>query len=850
MFYSRVLVVVSFPLFLACFWLADAMKPSRNRRHVVLGTNTPPPGFFSARRVAPALTMPDSGPSSPESSPAPRGRKLVDDDGDPSWEDEDYDENDEAPPRTQGLNTSHRSRNPSQPVIPVRKHRPAAPGKNVRASATKRRALRGERLGGLNGDLKIWAVERHERAKELAVKHGIKLKEVLRRMINPSTFKAQRAPSLYNAKIAHIMGELNADLPLGERLKMPEIKAMVRENPEMLTKFSEEEEEEMMEEAQKKASTKFRGTRANNMAARADAKATLLRLAREIMALAERCGMVGFAMFSRGHLHDLTIPMTIQSWGALDFFREMFKKDPSDVASMFELWCVARDREHVNPDGLMPMQKECTMMMHDGLVRELKVTKVAMNFANYIKSMVYGKAVGLIGWPAEVPFKRMSLQSSIGPLRTLRDALRDGTCHWKAKLTDKEKAKLSAEFDEWVEEGLATAPVEKETTKTKKPRVKTATSASKSKSNSTSNSTSKSSSKSTSKSNRKSTSKHGKDGAKSRKSMKTKRAVEEKDDDSENELPRKPVAEMSRDEKRQRLLELVEHQRKEGEKDAGKKKAREGERKKRARPAEDDSGGARKKRKGGPQTSKNPTQPSGDTSKPAPKRKRQAGGVIEDEDEESTAPPPKKTKRTPAQQKAKPGVQPTRMPAKLGVQPARPKARPTWRGALGAATSKASASGSGSAAPAGNSPSGPLPTPPPASPHHSPARTPPPASPPRSPAQTPPPASPPRSPVHAPPAPSPPRDSVVPDSETQDSRAVTAAPDMPPAPGSWTPAAAARRWGGRARQRGHQPRQHRRTAEASQYGQRASGRRPAGRTPGEGVDGATTFFFGVLHILS
>jgi hypothetical protein len=54
--------------------------------------------------------------------------------------------------------------------------------------------------------------------------------------------------------------------------------------------------------------------------------------------------MIGFAMSTRGHIHDKTIPVTIQSWGALDFYREVLKKDPADVATLFELWAVTRER--------------------------------------------------------------------------------------------------------------------------------------------------------------------------------------------------------------------------------------------------------------------------------------------------------------------------------------------------------------------------------------------------------------------------------------------------------------------------------------------------------------------------
>lgn len=54
--------------------------------------------------------------------------------------------------------------------------------------------------------------------------------------------------------------------------------------------------------------------------------------------------MIGFAMFTRGHVHDSSIPVTIESWGALSFFREVLKRDPADVSALFELWGVTHAR--------------------------------------------------------------------------------------------------------------------------------------------------------------------------------------------------------------------------------------------------------------------------------------------------------------------------------------------------------------------------------------------------------------------------------------------------------------------------------------------------------------------------
>jgi hypothetical protein len=75
-----------------------------------------------------------------------------------------------------------------------------------------------------------------------------------------------------------------------------------------------------------------------------------------------------------------------------------------------------------------------------------------MNYENYIEKLVRGKGVGLVNWPAGVDFKRMSLQSAIGPLQTLLDSLKSGTTRWK-KLTAAEKEKLIAQYEEMVDKG-------------------------------------------------------------------------------------------------------------------------------------------------------------------------------------------------------------------------------------------------------------------------------------------------------------------------------------------------------------------------------------------------------------
>ncbi|KAJ6522144.1 hypothetical protein DFH09DRAFT_1330788 [Mycena vulgaris] len=390
--------------------------------------------------------LPDASP--PPDDSIPQTRRIVDfDPEEQDWEDEDV--------HLDGLGlTTHRSRNRTVPVIPVRKHRRRVAGTNSRASAKARAVKAGVTLN-FAADLAAWEVEREERAQQLADLHGMQLKEVRRRMLSQSAYAPKRKISLYNAKIARIMADVNADRELGDRYKMVDVKRLVTEDPSMLDAFTKEEEAELVAEAEAKRKTKFRGARANNLAAGADARRTIERLSKEITALADRAGMIGFAFFTRGHIHDKTAPVTIHSWGALDFCREILKKDPADISALFELWAVRRERGITGADTLLGMQQECTGYISSGLRTLLANASVRMSFEGYIQKLVERRNVGLVGWPDGVDFKRMSKQSAMGPLRILRDALKEGTCKWKL-LTPGEKKQLVANFKEMVKRGEAT----------------------------------------------------------------------------------------------------------------------------------------------------------------------------------------------------------------------------------------------------------------------------------------------------------------------------------------------------------------------------------------------------------
>ncbi|KAJ7831317.1 hypothetical protein B0H14DRAFT_3464161 [Mycena olivaceomarginata] len=372
----------------------------------------------------------------------PPSRWIVDlepDDGDEDWEDL----------ATLGTST-HRSRNQGQPHIPVHKRKHVGGGKNTRASALKRRGANTSKMQWLAKDLDAIDTELEDHTARLATKYSMKPKNVRRRLVASSNYKLQRKPSLYNAKILVLMADLNTDREDGNRLTMPKVKVLVKDDPSLLEGYTTEEEAQMLTDVAAKCEHKHHGTHSNNVAANVDIKRTMARLVEELNGLVQRPNMVGFTMFSQGHLHDTSTPTTISSGGVLDFFREVLKREPADVSALLELWAVNREQGAKGPHTLLAMQKECTEAIAIGLMAVTKRTKIAMNYENYIRSIVEGKNVGLVGWPQGVVFKRMSLQSAIPPLQILRDALRAGTCRWKV-LTPTERERIIKNFEDMVE---------------------------------------------------------------------------------------------------------------------------------------------------------------------------------------------------------------------------------------------------------------------------------------------------------------------------------------------------------------------------------------------------------------
>jgi hypothetical protein len=327
------------------------------------------------------------------------------------------------------------------------------------------------------------------------------------------------------------------------------------------------------------------------------------------------------------------------------------------------------------------MQKECTELIKAGLRMCLTCftpdailigfagtitgqMKIAMNYDNYIKAIVEAKNVGLLGWPHGVYFKRMSLQSAIGPLCTLRDVLKAGTCKW-AILSARQKKQLLADFKEMVANGEATEKVAKPKGKGKKKEAGEV---------------------------RKS-SRTGKKGAAQPLSddEEEEGASEEgedaREDASEDEQRARriqrgqPLGVSAREEQRRKLLALVAHKKAGAVKGAGK-------------------GGERgHKRSGSTKTTSGKRKRPADANEDAPaaKKKRTSGGEHRRRTDEDDDPPPVKRAKT-SKLTATSASKPSTTSGVSGVP--RPKPKPRYKGALADAPSTSRTTGrSGSPSP-------------------------------------------------------------------------------------------------------------------------------------------------------
>ncbi|KAJ7028592.1 hypothetical protein C8F04DRAFT_1290550 [Mycena alexandri] len=315
---------------------------------------------------------------------------------------------DGVPPEQAGVKSWH-GRNPDRPAIPLRNHRPK---QNVETLETARlkRAANKQTAAKLTDAIQNIIDVRNKMAEEVAEAHNVKVELVLRRLLSLGSMKASRKISLFNAKVHHLCKRQKLSMyffclfhaaqeahpEVGRPIKLKEARRRVRLDPEW-EDMDEEAEQALRDELMQHHELKKHGARATPTACMVDERFTTESIAQEMTALAERTGMIGFGFFTRTHIHDKTVPIEIESWGALEFFPQVLRMDPRDIGAKFELWAIARDQgKSVSSSG-----KEVVQYHEEGIKAKGRKS-FCLNWKQYWTVMVMKHRLILRGWPLHV----------------------------------------------------------------------------------------------------------------------------------------------------------------------------------------------------------------------------------------------------------------------------------------------------------------------------------------------------------------------------------------------------------------------------------------------------------------
>ncbi|KAF8798251.1 hypothetical protein BYT27DRAFT_7218520 [Phlegmacium glaucopus] len=157
----------------------------------------------------------------------------------------------------------------------------------------------------------------------------------------------------------------------------------------------------------------------------------------------ERTGAAVVAFFSRSHIEDMFEPNWICTPNATNFTQDTLNYSMWDITQLFEQWSCSKAKVQ-NPNCLATMQTECSATINGTLKTASRSLKAIMNYINYDIQVVQKHQCKLVGWTFNKFISPFDIHT-IDDLRTLRDALHCGACHW-VRMTKAEVSKHAADL--------------------------------------------------------------------------------------------------------------------------------------------------------------------------------------------------------------------------------------------------------------------------------------------------------------------------------------------------------------------------------------------------------------------
>ncbi|KAG1820769.1 hypothetical protein EV424DRAFT_1539310 [Suillus variegatus] len=326
-----------------------------------------------------------------------------------------------------GNNSSWAARNPTHPVIPMQSNGRGRLTEAQKASHVLKTAQNKERSKALQEAITQFVQEQGERLHDLVLTHHISDNHIKNLISLETHYKKAHKPQLRNTLIHTKSKEVNEGLVHGQKYTMAEIQKMVADDPNMHN-LSHEPKKEFIKQLMDYRKMQTSDVRASNVAAARDAVAVMDGVLKELHALQDRTGIYAIVLMVRGHVNNQIQLMWIATDNASEFWEDQMEVALDDVACQFEEWASIQKKNIFACEDLPSLQRQTATLI---LRRATGKMDITMNYQNYDKAIVLVYSIKLDGWPVGLPFIAPSHLQTVVEVRTLRDALKIGSCQWK-----------------------------------------------------------------------------------------------------------------------------------------------------------------------------------------------------------------------------------------------------------------------------------------------------------------------------------------------------------------------------------------------------------------------------------
>ncbi|KAJ3928831.1 MAG: hypothetical protein NXY57DRAFT_1041316 [Lentinula lateritia] len=267
----------------------------------------------------------------------------------------------------------------------------------------------------LNESISRFHMEQEERIGEIADAHGVSFDRVKKLAGTSKHHRKKRVNSAQDAILHAKTKELNEGRR--HKAKISEIQRAAKLDDNLQdAKTDPEKLKILMEELEEHQQAKKDVARASNKVGAMRVTRLLQSFNTDFQELREATNVAGFGFFVRGTFESSIKPTVIGGGPVHEFFQQYFKKDPWEMACLFEAFVTTYNKARITG-----------------------VDNIRMNYPNLRTKISAKYKVKIVGWPADVDVMSPREITDPAKLDAVYDAWRSSSAYWS--IMDKQEYK-------------------------------------------------------------------------------------------------------------------------------------------------------------------------------------------------------------------------------------------------------------------------------------------------------------------------------------------------------------------------------------------------------------------------